>query len=286
MQTLERQIFRAGSTTYYWSARFFPQAVREDVCKLYSFVRVADDYVDVVPQQTKAFYALRASWETAQADATFDTTPSPKDTIDQRVIKNIVALTRKYAFEPSWIASFLDAMQSDLEGKTYATPNDVMRYTYGSAEVVGLLMSRILGLPAAADCFAKIQGRAFQWINFIRDVAEDTALGRTYFPAAALKKFGLSSVDAAEADAHPEQFAAFMRSQISQYRSWQREAEQYYQYMPRRLRIPLQVAADMYKWSASIIEANPRIVFERKVKPPIFRVVARGLAATLRTHPR
>ncbi len=286
MPTLEQQIFRAGSTTFYWSAYFFPRAVREDVYKLYSFVRIADDYVDVMPQQAKAFYALRTSWQTAQADDAFDTTPSPKDTVDQRIIKNIVGLTRKYTFEPDWIMAFLDAMQSDLEDKAYATPDDTAQYIYGSAEVVGLMMSRILGLPTEADTFAKAQGRAFQWINFIRDVAEDTALGRAYFPASDLKKFGLKSVNVTEAATHPEQFAAFMRSQINHYRRWQEEAEQYYRSIPRRMRISLQVAAQMYEWTAAVIEADPSIVFGRKVKPSAFKIVACGLAATSRRYTR
>ena len=46
-----QSIFRAGSRTYYYSTLFFPPEVKQDVFTLYSFVRVADDYVDSVPQQ-------------------------------------------------------------------------------------------------------------------------------------------------------------------------------------------------------------------------------------------
>lgn len=41
----DEEIFKKGSTTYYWSSKFFPKKVRKDVLKFYSFVRVVDDYV-------------------------------------------------------------------------------------------------------------------------------------------------------------------------------------------------------------------------------------------------
>ncbi|MEM3950161.1 squalene/phytoene synthase family protein, partial [Saccharolobus sp.] len=53
------EIFKKGSITYYNSSYFFPPKVREDVTKLYAFVRVFDDLVDSVPQKVEEFYNLR-----------------------------------------------------------------------------------------------------------------------------------------------------------------------------------------------------------------------------------
>ena len=50
-----REIFRRGSTTFFNSSLFFPPDIRRDVTALYAFVRVADDYVDAVPQQREEF---------------------------------------------------------------------------------------------------------------------------------------------------------------------------------------------------------------------------------------
>ena len=55
-------IFREGSTTYYNSTKLFPKAIRKDVTTLYSFVRVADNYVDSVPQDVKGFNNLKAMY--------------------------------------------------------------------------------------------------------------------------------------------------------------------------------------------------------------------------------
>ena len=49
------EIFRKGSTTYYYSTKLFPAKIRKEVTQLYNFVRVADNYVDAVPQDTEGF---------------------------------------------------------------------------------------------------------------------------------------------------------------------------------------------------------------------------------------
>ena len=49
------EIFRKGSTTYYYSTKLFPANIRKEVTQLYNFVRIADNYVDSVPQDTDGF---------------------------------------------------------------------------------------------------------------------------------------------------------------------------------------------------------------------------------------
>ena len=263
----EKNIFRKGSTTYYFSSIFFPKKIKEDVFKLYSFVRVADDYVDVVPANKKAFMSLRKRWEKASNDPEYSTDTTEQDSIDERVIKNIVFVTRKYNFEKAWVESFLDAMQADLEKRTYKTMDDTIWYMYGSAEVIGLMMAKIMGLPDVSLKYAKLQGRAMQYINFIRDIQEDNDLGRCYFPLEELNKFGLKDVSSETAKLHPESFNKFMQAQLKHYDRWQREADKGLQYIPKRLRVPLQTAVSMYNWTGETIRHQPNVVFTKKVKP-------------------
>jgi phytoene synthase len=277
MSSVEQTIFRNGSTTYYWGSRFFPKAVRADVFKLYSFLRVADDYVDSVPAQADEFHALRTAWQQAATDTGFDTTPTATDTIDRRVIKNIVAVSRAYDFEPAWLEAFWDAMQADLSPQNYRTLRQSLGYTYGSAEVVGLMMAKIMGLPPESYAAAKLQGRAMQWINFIRDVEEDNRMSRRYFPLTDLQKFQLPDLQEATARKYHDNFAQFMRFEIARYREWQAQAEQGMHFIPGLLRPALRTAAAMYDWTAGEIERDPLIVFTRKVKPTKARTLRSGV---------
>lgn len=277
MSNIEETIFRRGSTTYYWGSRFFPKAIRGDVFKLYSFLRVADDYVDCVPAEAEKFRALRAAWQTAIRDARFDTTPAPADSVDQRVIKNIVAVSRAYNFEHTWLEAFWQAMQADLTPQNYETLHQSLGYVHGSAEVVGLMMAKIMGLPPQAYTAAKLQGRAMQWINFIRDLDEDNRMGRRYFPLSDLRKFGLPDLQETTARKHPEAFARFMRFEIVRYREWQASASQCMRFIPGLLQPALRTAAAMYDWTADEIERDPFVVFRHKVKPTKARILRRGV---------
>lgn len=275
--SVERTIFRQGSTTFFISSLFFPRSIRQDVFDLYSFVRMADDYVDQVPADIEGFYRLRRKWDRAVWDTEFITDKSDADTADERVVKNMLRVLRKYKFESAWVNSFLDAMQSDIGGAKYETVTDLLNYIYGSAEVIGLMMARIMGLPPEADEAAQLQGRAFQLLNFIRDIDEDNALGRSYFPSEEIGRFGLSDMSKSVAMKNKEKFNEFVRFEINRYKKWQIEAQAGYKYIPRRLRIPLQTAREMYGWTAQCIEQNPTIVFQKKVKPSKPRVISKAI---------
>jgi 15-cis-phytoene synthase len=145
---------------------------------------------------------------------------------------------------------------------------------WGSAEVIGLFMAKLIGLEPQSYPYARMQGRAMQFINFIRDIDEDRLLGRRYLP---LADSGLPGLDTHSAEAHPDLFARFMREQIGHYRRWQAQAETGYRFIPARYLVPIKTASDMYGWTADRIEADPFVVFDRKVKPARSRIVFQGL---------
>lgn len=273
--SVEADIFTRGSTTYYWSSKFFPADKREDIFKLYSFVRIADNYVDVVPQQHRQFTALADQWrKTLGSQKSLQVTE--RDSINVRVSKNMVDLTRRYGFDVAWVESFLFSMNADLNNTTYQSIDDSLAYIYGSAEVIGLMIARILELPTAANESAQLLGRAMQYINFVRDIDEDNALGRCYFPKSDLELYGLDDLSATTAQKNPEVFSEFIAMQLDRYEQWQQLAEAGFSYLPKRYRVPVQTASDMYAWTADEIRKDPLVVYKRKVRPKKSQVVKRG----------
>lgn len=265
-------IFKAGSTTYYWSSIFFPPTQRAEVADLYAFVRTADDFVDAIPAQEQEFYAYKQETLAALAG----TTPTHPQ------IQALMQLVGKHSFDTSWIQDFLNAMESDLNHKPYRTYEQLHNYMYGSAAVVGLMMCAILGISSEGHAAAVKQGEAMQLINFIRDVAEDNELDRQYLPSVELKKFGLADLTQHTAEQHASQFRAFMRAQIEYYHELQASATDGYGHIPYRYRVPIATAATLYGWTARTIAHNPHIVFERKVKPSKTRVIATALWCSIR----
>lgn len=278
ISTRRGRIFRRGSRTYFYSSLFFTAAQKRDVFALYAFVRTADDFVDRVPPDGAGFERFVAQYHAAMAGQ-----PAGDEVID-----GFVELAGRKGFEPAWTESFLDTMRQDLVRHEYADLADTEAYMYGSAEVVGLFMARLLELPDAALPHAQRLGKAMQYANFLRDVGEDQALGRTYLPRTVLTQHGLASLDRSEIAAHPERFEALMRSEIARYRLWQSEAEAGYRYLPTRAWIPIATAADMYRWATDEVARRPLVVFERQVKPSVPRIMTRAarnaVAALLRQY--
>ncbi|WP_018527723.1 phytoene/squalene synthase family protein [Alkalispirochaeta alkalica] len=267
---LHDRIFREGSKTYYTASLFFPESVKRDVFLLYGFVRVADNFVDQLPQDAEGFFSFCRRYRQAWALGPGASTEDP-------VIDGFIDLARRKNFDPAWIDAFLRSMEWDLTRREYDRIEDTLEYIYGSAEVIGLCMAAILELPESAHQSARALGRSMQYINFIRDINEDLGLGRRYLP---LEGTSLKSLTAEEARARPGEFAAFLRAQSRLYRVWQREGEAGYPYLPRRVLIAVKTASDMYNWTASRIMKDPFLVYRRTIKPSRLRILARAFLNT------
>ena len=265
--------FRGGSKTYYNASRFFPEAVKDQVIRFYAFVRIADNLVDATPQQTVEFNQLcqaLAEARTGTASGWF-------------IVDDFAQLEQSAGFERAWTDAFLASMRMDLEKSEYATIDETLAYIYGSAEVIGLFMAHIMGLSTRAAHAARMQGRAMQMINFIRDIAEDCRLGRTYLPQA---ETSLPALDETHARSDPGEFKRYIQAQIDRYFEWQSEAQAGYQFSPRAYLIPIKTASDMYAWTARQIRRDPFIVFRRKVKPSKARILMTIFGNWLFVHPR
>lgn len=276
----EQKIFKKGSPTYYFSSKFFPKKVRDDVSRLYSFFGTADNYVDGDEPKPKQLLTLEKSYTEAEADHTFDATAHKWDDIDTRAVKHIVRLQHKYKFDKDWVDDFFASMKMNIDGKEFKTQEQVMEYVHGSAEVVGLMVAKVLKLPEDAYEAAQAQARAMQWLNFVRDINKDNKRGRCYFPEQELKKFGLKDLSEETAKANPEKFNKFVQEQINRYKKWQEEANKGIQFIPERLQVPIRTSINMYEWTARKIALNPMVVYEKQVKPRKRQVIRQVIKNT------
>ena len=260
-------IFRQGSRTYFYSSLFFPTHIRRNVFILYAFVRKADNFVDHIPQDQDGFYQFKDQFEQGwKREETGDV-----------VVDSFVILAKEHGFKKEWIDSFLKSMEMDLSYKNYETIDDTLEYIYGSAEVIGLFMAKLLNLPERSYDHAKFLGRSMQYINFIRDINEDNKLNRLYFPKEYLDRFHLDNLTYEYVKEHQQSYIDFINEQLDRYCGWQEWAEIGYNYIPKRYLIPIKTASEMYKWTARKIHENPFIIYQLKVKPMISKIMLNTL---------
>lgn len=228
------RIFKKGSRTYYYSSLFFPPEVKEKVAILYAFVRKIDDLVDSQPQQKEEFYKMWGLFKKKE-----------KSGVD--FLDGFKKLMAEVDLVSKWVETFWKSMEMDLIKPIHKTLKETEEYMYGSAEVIGLMMAKIMNLSKEAEGAAQKLGKAMQYANFIRDVDEDTKMGRNYLQIKDKKDF-----------VNNHQII------IDRFWQWQKEAEEGYKYIPKKYLIPIKTAAEMYKWTIKKIGENPMIVFEKK----------------------
>jgi phytoene synthase len=191
------------------------------------------------------------------------------------VVDSFVKLLERRKFEASWVDAFLNSMEMDITKFKYETMNELLIYLYGSSEVVGLFMAKIMDLSEESYESARYLGRSMQYINFIRDISEDIDLGRTYFPQKDLKSFNIESLDEEYTRKNPEEFNGFVRKQLETYYFWQEKAEEGFSYIPFRYLVPIKTASDLYKWTGNQINKNPFVVYQKKVKPSLPNILSK-----------
>lgn len=277
----EQKILKKSPALYALSGRLLPRKIRADMLRLLSFIKVAGTYSTGNKDDQRKLHDLEVGCKKAIADHAFDATAHQWDSIDSRAVKHLVRLQHKFKFDASWIDAFFEAKRRDA-GASFKTLDESMGYVYGSAEVVGMMIAKILKLPESSYGAVKAQARAIQWATFIRDVADHANSGRQYFPSSEVKKFGLENLAAETIKQQPEKFKKFIQFQIDRYKKWQAEADSELHLVPERLRMPITTMVDMYSWTIRKIERNPLIVADTKVRPHKRQVIRHVIKNTAR----
>ncbi len=250
-----QEIFREYSRTYYYSSHFFPAHIRENVYALYAFFRTPDEYVDnPVGDPEQAIFHFRAEHEEAWATGTSN---SP-------VLRSFLATAQTFAIPKAWADAFLDAMAMDLTISRYATYEDLCRYMYGSAEVVGLMMATVLGVPPDGLDAARELGRAMQLTNFFRDIGEDWERGRIYVPLEDMDHFGISERDW-NARINPQKFGALMHFLAARNDAQYRQAHDGLRLIPWQCRMAVALASIGYQRTLQHIERDPAVVWRARI---------------------
>ena len=184
-----RELHRRHGRTYYLATRLLPAWKRRHVHALYGFTRYADEIVDRTEALPPAERAARLTDWSDRFLAGLRGEP-----IDDPLLPAVLHTIAVFDLDLADFDAFLRSMAMDLTVTSYATYDDLLAYMEGSAAVIGTMMLPILGSqdPGAAREPARQLGLAFQLTNFIRDVAEDLDLGRTYLPDEHLARFGVT----------------------------------------------------------------------------------------------
>jgi phytoene synthase len=260
-----RQIEQRHGTSYYLATLFLKTPVREAVFVLYAFVRIADEIVDNPPPGTDPVVALTA-WKQDWQHC-YQTGESTHDIL--RATRDVFI---SYQIPLSLSEEFIDAMIMDLTVTRYESYAALKSYMRGSAEVVGLMLTRIFGYQSdEAFPHAAALGEAMQLTNFLRDIREDyEERGRIYLPQDLMTKHGVTEAMIAHHTPTSE-FCALMKELIQKARVQYRAAEPGVTLLNPAARRAVTLAARFYEAILDEIEAARYDVFSQRVRTSRWR---------------
>lgn len=184
-----------GSRSFAAASKLFDPRTRERAWLLYAWCRRCDDIADgqdhghgmtVVEDPQARLAEVRERTAAALAgewvgDAAFDAL---------RIVASETGMPHRFAWD------LIDGFALDADGWRPQTEDDLLRYCYHVAGVVGCMMAVVMGVAPDDDAVldrACDLGLAFQLANIARDIGEDAEAGRCYLPADWLAEVGLTA---------------------------------------------------------------------------------------------
>ena len=264
-------IAKARAKNFYYSFVLLSPEQKNAMCAIYAFMRYCDDLSDEPGAQRSAIEKWRTDLTHAlegQADRTSPLWPGFLDAVTR------YGIPREYFYE------MIDGVLSDLEPRRIATFQELYRYCYQVASVVGLTIIHIFGFedPRCLELAEKC-GVAFQLTNILRDVREDAGLDRIYLPAEDLARFGVTAEDLAEGR-KSEAFLQLMEFEASRARGYYEESRPLLELVHHESRSSLWALITIYSELLDQIRDSEYDVLSRRIRlstPEKVWVVMRAL---------
>ncbi|WP_259363336.1 phytoene/squalene synthase family protein [Microbacterium esteraromaticum] len=176
------------STSFGYASRLLPREVRGGIADVYALVRVADEIVDGPADE--------AGLDRSQVvgildDLESDTLTALRSGFSANLVVHAFAATaRRTGIGDELVRPFFESMRMDATPHPRFDREQYHLYIHGSAEVVGSMCLRVFALEHPGMVIddeleegARRLGAAFQKVNFLRDLADDSGrLGRSYIP--------------------------------------------------------------------------------------------------------
>jgi len=176
------QIMKLNGKSFYWATKFMDKKVLDSIYAIYELCRKIDDMVD------------EQDAHKAKQDLEF-----LKKNISIGKLKKqfpVLNIINDNQFpQEKYINEFIKGQESDLEFKQPKSINELLKYCYRVAGVVGLMLCDALEIKDKKLRYYAIDlGIAMQLTNIARDIDEDLSKGRVYIPVNMVGKIDIEKI--------------------------------------------------------------------------------------------
>ena len=254
-----RQIARTRARNFYYSFLLLSAEQRDAMCAIYAFMRYCDDI-------SEADGASRASIDRWRQDLDCALVGRLPDNPLWPAFADTVA---RYRIPHAYFHEMIDGVSGDLEPRQIQTFDELYRYCYQVASVVGLTIIHIFGFenPEALK-LAEQCGIAFQLTNILRDVREDYENHRVYIPDEDIARFG------ADLTKRDDRFVTLMAFEAARANDYYEKSRPLIQMVDARSRASLWALIEIYLRLLKRIERSRFDVLSRRIRVPTWEKIA------------
>jgi phytoene synthase len=257
------QITRREARNFSYGIRLLPPLKRRALSAVYAFARRIDDIGDgSLPAAVKHDRLERTRAALHRL---------PGDNGGDPVLTALGDAASRLPIPLGAFDELIDGCAADVEGRRYATTEDLIWYCRSVAGSVGRLSLGVFGTadPRRAAVFADSLGVALQLTNILRDLVEDRANGRVYLPAEDLDRFGCTL----RLDSHgfadpPQRLIALVRFEAARAARWYDEGLRLLPMLDRRSAACTAAMAGIYRRLLARIAVDPLAVTRSRLSLP------------------
>ncbi len=214
-------VTKIHAKSFYFAAKFLSREKQLPIYALYALCRHVDDEIDEADIRSEIESAAAVkNWE-ARLESIYEGKWDEGESKVQRLV--FLAwqdLLKRYKIPKKLPLELMKGVSQDTHIKRYETFEELYVYCYRVASTVGLMASEIFDYEKPETLvYAEKLGIAMQMTNILRDISEDSEMGRIYLPQEDLRKFGISEeqIFSKQVD---ENFVNLMKFEIARTREY------------------------------------------------------------------
>lgn len=285
-------ITRNEAKNFYYGIRLLRPPQRKALSAIYALARRIDDIGDGPAStqeklnkltQMRSLLEIMPAGPASPAGAVGPSSPDdfvlPAEIADDAVLAGVAYASQQFPIPLDAFGDIITGCEWDNTATEYATIDDTVAYCRLVAGSVGRLSLGVFGSDDPAHCsqLADDLGVALQLTNILRDIAEDSAMGRIYLPQEDIQIFGC----ALDLSGPKSQVAELVLYEVKRTQEWFQRGFELLGHLDRRSRACVSAMSGIYYSLLRRISKRPEAVLEGRMSVPVWEksmVAMRSLA--------
>ena len=250
-------ITKTEARNFYYGIRLLTRKRRAALCAVYALARHIDDIGDGdLPVEEKAVQLEQVR----KSLATLETAADP-------VLVAVADAAHHFPIPLGAFDELLDGVWMDVEGRRYATFEELTTYCRCVAGSIGRLCLGVFGSKPHPDAsrYADALGIALQQTNILRDIREDLMNGRVYLPKEDLDSFGVELALDEDGVLVDNGLSGLIRDSAARAREWYAEGLRLAPLLDRRSGASCLAMSGIYRHLLDRIAEQPSAVFDNRL---------------------